>query len=344
VPAETHSHREFDLDEVRRVVIEQAAELFGLDEVDESTGLPDDAVAVCDLVDAVAEELAERTIGLDLDEVVGGWQDVGEVIDYLVTVLSVDSGESAVPGVDADSGHLAELEVSVGHRFADRSLLKQALQHRSFVAEHPGTVSNERLEFLGDAVLGMVVTDVLYRRWPDLSEGSLAKARAAVVSSEYLAGRTAAYDLGRHMYLGKGEDQSGGREKPSILADAMEAVIGAVYLDGAMEAARNFVLEVVGDGLADAVTGEGHKDYKTRLQELSAHAFAKLPTYAVDSRGPDHAKEFEARVILDGVVAGTGRGRSKKQAEQAAARQAWETHGRQIADGPGTHPTEDKDA
>lgn len=316
MPAETHSRREVGLDEVHRIVLECAAEVLGDEGVSTSTVLPDDAVAVADLVESVGEELAERALSYDLSDEAGEWRSVGDVVEAVFAITGAGGGE----------GGLAALEAAIGYSFEDPALLRQALQHRSFVAENDGASSNERLEFLGDAVLGVIVTDELYRTWAHAPEGVLAKARAAVVSSENLAECAAAYDLGEHLALGKGEDQSGGREKPSILADAMEAVIGAVYLDGGVEAARRFVLEAVGHGLEDAVTGEGSKDFKTRLQELSAQVLSKLPSYTVEGRGPDHAKEFEAKVLLDGVVAGSGRGRSKKQAEQAAAREAWEAH------------------
>lgn len=330
MPAETHSSRDVGAAELSRIVLECAAEILGDEEVVAETALPDDAIAVADLVEAVGEEVAERALSHDLADEAGEWRTVGDVVEAVAGVIGALTHDSPDglpddPPCDPPGDRLADLEAAVGHRFADRSLLAQALQHRSYVAENEGSHSNERLEFLGDAVLGVVVTDELYRTWAEAPEGTLAKARAAVVSSDNLAERAAVYGLGSHLALGKGEHQSGGREKPSILADAMEAVIGAVYLDGGMDAARRFVLEAVGDGLEDAVTGDGSKDYKTRLQELSAQVLSKLPAYVVDARGPDHAKEFEARVFLDGSVAGTGWGRSKKQAEQAAARDAWES-------------------
>lgn len=210
------------------------------------------------------------------------------------------------------------------YRFADPGLLAQALRHRSYVAETTGCESNERLEFLGDAVLGIVVTDVLYRRYPDLAEGDLAKARSAVVNAEMLADVAGEIDLGEYVYLGKGEAASGGQEKPSILADALEAVIGAVYLDGGMASARRLVLGFLEDHLDSAAAGEGSKDYKTRLQEAATRRWGQLPVYEVRAFGPDHAKRFEATVYLDNSSAGLGTGRSKKQAEQAAARVAWE--------------------
>jgi ribonuclease-3 len=201
--------------------------------------------------------------------------------------------------------------------------LARALAHRSWCAETEGAESNERLEFLGDAVLGLVVTDHLFLTYPDLPEGELAKVRASVVNSAALAEVAADLDIGAALLLGKGEDQSGGREKPSILADAMEAVIGAVYLDGGWDASAELVMGLLGERIEEAAAGPGGQDYKTRLQELSAHRFEHLPKYEVHDDGPDHAKRFYAKVTLGGEVQGNGEGRSKKQAEQAAARVAW---------------------
>jgi ribonuclease III len=198
-----------------------------------------------------------------------------------------------------------------------------ALAHRSWCAETPGTESNERLEFLGDAVLGLVVTDHLFHHYPALAEGELAKVRAAVVNAGVLAELAADLGIGGALALGKGEDASGGREKPSILSDAMEAVIGAVYLDGGWDAAARLVLELLGDRIAEAATGPGGQDYKTRLQELAAQRLDTLPRYEVREEGPDHAKRFFATVYIDEEECGTGEGRSKKQAEQAAAQKAW---------------------
>lgn len=195
--------------------------------------------------------------------------------------------------------------------------------HRSWCAENAGDQSNERLEFLGDSVLGLVVTDYLYRTYPDLPEGQLAQVRAAVVNAGVLAEAAAELRLGEAVRLGKGEDSSGGREKPSILSDAMEAVIGAVYLDGGWDDASSLVMDLLGDRMTEAAAGPGGHDYKTRLQELAARRFDELPSYDVASEGPDHAKRFKARVSVGGHGYGVGEGRSKKQAEQAAARMAW---------------------
>jgi ribonuclease-3 len=216
------------------------------------------------------------------------------------------------------------LAARLGWRVSDGELLARSLAHRSWVAETPGSESNERLEFLGDAVLGLIVTDHLFLTYPTLPEGELAKVRASVVNSAALAEVAADLDVGDALLLGKGEGQSGGREKPSILADAMEALIGAVYLDGGWDAAAELVMRLLGERIEEAAAGPGGQDYKTRLQELCARQFDDLPRYEVADEGPDHAKRFDATVRVAGVVRGTGHGRSKKQAEQAAARVAWE--------------------
>ncbi|HWG74259.1 MAG TPA: ribonuclease III [Acidimicrobiales bacterium] len=210
-------------------------------------------------------------------------------------------------------------------------LLVQALSHRSWCAENSRYQSNERLEFLGDAVLGLIVTDHLFRTYPGLPEGELAKVRASLVSSAALAEVAAELCVGDALLLGKGEDSSGGREKPSILADAMEALIGALYIDRGGPAAGQLVMALLGDRIAAAAAGPGGQDYKTRLQELCARLFDQLPAYSVSERGPDHAKHFDAVVHVTGRPRGRGHGRSKKQAEQAAARVAWEDL---CADGP----------
>ncbi len=211
----------------------------------------------------------------------------------------------------------------MGRSFVDRSLLERAVAHRSWCAETPPAVSNERLEFLGDAVLGLVVTDHIFGRDPELPEGQLAKVRAAVVSAATLAEVAAELGAGRALLLGKGEGTSGGSEKPSILADAMEALIGATYLDGGWLAAQDLVLRLLGDRIIEAAAGPGGQDHKTRLQELASSRFNRLPSYSVVEDGPDHAKRFVATVVLDGRRWVGQEGRSKKQAEQAAARAAW---------------------
>ena len=219
---------------------------------------------------------------------------------------------------------LDRLELSLERTFEDRGLLARALAHRSYCAENPNVEANERLEFLGDAVLGLVVTDFIYRAFPHLPEGELAKVRASVVNAGVLAELATEVGLGDFVLLGTGEGLSGGREKPSILADAMEAVFAATYLDGGWDAAYELVMRLLGERIAAAAQGPGGQDYKTRLQELAARRFDQMPRYEVRDEGPDHAKRFYAAVVLQGTARGTGEGRSKKQAEQAAARMAWE--------------------
>lgn len=214
-----------------------------------------------------------------------------------------------------------DLATRLGHSFAEPGLLTTALRHRSWCVEHPGHESNERLEFLGDAVLGMVVAAELYLRHPELPEGRLTDARKAVVSSVALAPVAEALGLGDELALGRGEEQTGGRHKPSLLENAFEAIVGAVYLDGGLPAAQAFVLR----HLSDAIEGSAHHpgvDHKSRLQELVARLGGTPPRYEVRAEGPDHAKKFFATVVVDAAVRGEGQGRSKKQAEQEAASEA----------------------
>ena len=220
---------------------------------------------------------------------------------------------------------IGEFGGRLGYEFSHRDCLEAALAHRSWCAENEGSPSNERLEFLGDSVLGLVVTDHIYLSYPNLPEGELAKVRSSVVNAQALADAAMSLELGLAVRLGKGEDASGGREKPSILSDAFEAVIGAIYLDGGWQAAADFVLRMLGGLIEEAAAGPGGQDYKTRLQELAAQHYPDLPRYIVEDDGPDHAKTFHARVFIGPDEQGEGRGRSKKQAGQAAARPAWET-------------------
>ncbi len=217
---------------------------------------------------------------------------------------------------------LDELERRVGHRFQDQGLLRRAMAHRSWCAETPGEESNERLEFLGDAVLGWVVADLAYRRFADLPEGSLTDLRKSVVNAVALAEVAETMGLGEHILLGRGEAAAGGHEKPSILSDAFEAVLGAVYLDGGTDAAYEMVVRTVGPRLDGSVDRLDQLDHKTQLQELAARAGGSPPEYELTATGPDHAKRFEARVLIDGRLMGEGNGRSKKAAEQAAAAEA----------------------
>jgi len=192
--------------------------------------------------------------------------------------------------------------------------------HRSWCAEHPGHASNERLEFLGDAVLGLVVTDHVYRTHEDLAEGDLTEIRKTVVSSVALAAVAEELRVGEHLLLGKGEELSGGRLKPSILADAMEAIIGAVYLVEGLPGATTLVMAILRERLSTAQFDGA--DHKSRLQELAAQRGLGPPRYDVQSSGPDHARTFHVTAMIDGTALGDGEGRSKKQAEQVAARAA----------------------
>ena len=223
---------------------------------------------------------------------------------------------------DFGVGDLSALEERIGHRFADRALLHRALNHRSWCAEHPGDESNERLEFLGDAVLGWAVADISYRRFDHTPEGQLTDLRKSVVNALALADVATRIDLGPHIRLGRGEAAAGGAEKPSILSDAFEAVLGAVYLDGGSTAAHAMVDRLVTPGFPATIEGLDQMDNKTQLQELTARAGRGAPLYEVTSTGPDHAKMFVASVIVDGEVLGEGSGRSKKAAEQVAATRA----------------------
>nr|WP_231121598.1 ribonuclease III [Motilibacter peucedani] len=210
----------------------------------------------------------------------------------------------------------------LGVPFAPETL-ELALTHRSYAYEQGGLPTNERLEFLGDAVLGLVVTDTLYRLHPDLPEGQLAKLRAAVVNSRALAEVARRLELGRHVRLGRGEETTGGRDKSSILADLVEALIGAAYVDRGLEEATALVHRLVDDLVEQAAALGAGLDWKTSLQEMTAALGAGPPQYRITSTGPDHAKTFAASVVVDGEVRGEGSGRSKKEAEQQAASAAW---------------------
>lgn len=205
----------------------------------------------------------------------------------------------------------------------DVAILERALTHRSYAYENGGLPTNERLEFLGDSVLGLVVTDTLYRNHPDLPEGQLAKLRAAVVNMRALADVARSLGLGRFLRLGRGEEGTGGRDKSSILADTLEALIGAVYVDRGLDEAFR-VVHLLFDPLIirSASLGAG-LDWKTSLQELTASESLGVPEYHVDESGPDHAKSFTAVVRVGGEEYGSGAGRSKKEAEQQAAETAW---------------------
>jgi ribonuclease-3 len=202
-------------------------------------------------------------------------------------------------------------------------LLERALTHRSFAYENGGLPTNERLEFLGDAVLQLIVTDTLYRKHPDLAEGQLAKLRAAVVQMRALAGVARDLRLGAYVQLGRGEEGTGGRDKPSILADTLEAVIGAVYLDHGLGDAGRLVHRLFDPVIATSAQLGAGLDWKTSLQELAAAEFLGVPEYRVEESGPDHQKTFRATVRVAGRTFGSGQGKSKKEAEQQAAEAAY---------------------
>ena len=218
---------------------------------------------------------------------------------------------------------LESLDVVLGVVFSDPAMREAALTHRSFAFERNLTVTNERLEFLGDSVLGLVVTEMAYLENPGMPEGALAKLRAAIVNMSALAEVARSLRLGDLVQLGKGEEQSGGRDKSSILADALEAVFGAVYLDRGLEVATELIERLFRPLMQAYLRGEGDRDYKTILQELASQTLGSMPEYRIGEHGPDHEKEFTATVHLGGESMGTGIGRSKKEAEQRAAREAF---------------------
>ena len=218
--------------------------------------------------------------------------------------------------------HVARLQDQLGYTFADDDLLTMALLHRSYAAEQELDESYERLEFLGDAVLQLAVTNYLYITHHELAEGEMAKVRAAVVSERALARIARRFDIGAAIYLGRGEEMTGGRDKNSIISDVMESLIGAIYLDGGFEAARDFVLAHWADVIDRRAADPGRRDYKTRLQERLAQE-GRHPTYTVTETGPEHAKQFTAVVSVGRTELGTGTGTSKKRSEQAAAEAAF---------------------
>lgn len=219
---------------------------------------------------------------------------------------------------------LAGLSDNLGVVIPD-DVLVMALTHRSFAYENGGLPTNERLEFLGDAVLGLVVTDWLYAKHPNLSEGQLAKMRAAVVNMRALADIARLLDVGDYLRLGRGEETTGGRDKSSILADTLEALFGACYLTHGLEVARDLVMRQIGPLVNNVERLGAGLDWKTSLQELAAVRGLGVPEYRLTEEGPDHAKSFQATVWLSGQPYSIGAGRSKKEAEQQAASRTWET-------------------
>ncbi len=226
---------------------------------------------------------------------------------------------------DERLAELAEFQDRIGYSFGNVHLLNYALTHSSFANEKELSVQeyNERLEFLGDAVLEMIASEYLYYRFPHYSEGSLTKMRASAVRGQALAVYAQRIGLGRFLLLGKGEDATGGRKRPSILADAFEAVIGAIYLDGGYEKAKEFAIKHIKDGTIDIVNGDVHYDFKTCLQEKIQSETGKPIEYRlVRQTGPDHDKTFYVKVWIGNEIWGEGTGKSKKEAEQDAAREA----------------------
>ena len=214
---------------------------------------------------------------------------------------------------------LHELAERIGHRFGNEELLRTALRHRSWIAENDGHESNERLEFLGDAVLGGVVADLVYRRHDDMAEGKLTDLRKSVVNAIALGGMAEQLGVGEHLMLGRGEDAAGGRQKTSILSDALEAIFGAIYLDAGAEVAYRVISSLFREQMVEALAGLDRLDAKTRLQELASRVGGGHVSYRVTDEGPDHEKTFFATVYVGDREMGAGEGRSKKAAEQVAA-------------------------
>jgi len=245
------------------------------------------------------------------------------------SAASTAPGPSVVRSSEADLTraariNYAELRAALGDPELDPELLERALTHRSYAYENGGLPTNERLEFLGDSVLGVVVTETLYVMHPDLSEGRLAKLRAAVVNARALAGVARTIGLGDHVKLGRGEEATGGRHKDSILSDTVEAVIGAVHLSGGGITTSAEVVHLLFDPLIEAASAMGAGlDWKTSLQELTAEHSLGVPEYVVEDEGPDHMKTFTAQVRVGERLYGNGVGRSKKEAEQGAAETAY---------------------
>ncbi|MBI3327115.1 MAG: ribonuclease III [Nitrospinae bacterium] len=223
---------------------------------------------------------------------------------------------------DERTEQLTQLELRLGYRFTRLELLNQALTHKSFVHERSAcTQHNERMEFLGDAVLELVVSDYCFTRFAGSAEGELSKLRAALVNEGNLARIARRLDLGHYLLLGRGEEHTRGRDKPSLLADTLEAIIAAVYLDGTLEDVYQVVVRCFQEEL-QTILNDGHMDYKSELQEYTQEKFGCVPLYTVlREHGPDHEKVFEVQLAIRSHVQGVGVGKSKKEAEQAAARQ-----------------------
>lgn len=219
----------------------------------------------------------------------------------------------------------SEIQQRIGYRFNSVELLALSLTHKSFANENRVPSHNERMEFLGDAVLNLLISEHLMKSYPDATEGNLSRLRAAIVSEPALAAVARVLGLGSHLLLGRGEDQTGGRNKPSLLANSLEALIAAIYLDGGKTAAEQFVLGFFNDTIVSICAPGASVDYKTSLQELCQERLKQLPEYRLASEtGPDHCKEFTVEIVLRNEVCGSGIGRNKKEAEQKAAKAALE--------------------
>ncbi len=220
---------------------------------------------------------------------------------------------------------LSDIQQRIGHWFKNEELLERSLIHKSYANENRVPAHNERFEFLGDAVLGLVISEYLMRTCPDSSEGDLSRFRAAVVSEPALAKIAREIGLGSYILLGRGEEQTGGRDKDSLLANCLEALIASVYLDGGKDAAEAFVIRFFEEIIRKTCASRGTLDYKTELQELCQERLKQLPEYRVVSEtGPDHQKQFAVELSIKGEVCGRGVGKSKKEAEQKAAKEALE--------------------
>jgi ribonuclease-3 len=218
---------------------------------------------------------------------------------------------------------LADIQQRIAYQFSNTELLERALTHKSYANENRVPYHNERMEFLGDAVLNLVVSEYLMKTCPDSTEGDLSRLRAAVVSEPTLAAIAREIGLGRYILLGRGEEQTGGRDKGSLLANCLEALIASIYLDTGKESADAFVIRFFENIIQKTCTSRGTLDHKTKLQELCQERLRQLPEYKVVSEsGPDHQKQFEVEVWIKGQVSGRGIGRNKKEAEQRAAKEA----------------------
>jgi ribonuclease-3 len=218
---------------------------------------------------------------------------------------------------------LPDLQQRIAYRFSDPELLERSLTHKSYANEYRVSSHNERMEFLGDSVLNLIISEHLMKTCPDSNEGELSRLRAAVVSAPALAAVARDIDLGPYIRMGRGEEQTGGRDKDSLLANCLEALIASIYLDSGKESAEVFIIRFFEDSIRKTCASGGSLDYKTRLQELCQERLKQLPEYRIASEtGPDHQKQFAVEVWIKGDLSGHGAGRSKKEAEQRAAKEA----------------------